>query len=311
MVGVVFSRDRALQLDAALRSFCLHCADPETIRLFVIYKTTSDHHRRQYLQLAKEHSVRRSIVFLSETVFRSDVLNILVAGRAATPGAACWRWLVTLAARLRFPGGIGLSRDPLPYVLFLVDDCVFVRTFQLRAICEALSGHPEALGFSLRLGTNTSYCYMQDKTQAVPSFIPLTHQMLEFDWTTAEDDFAYALELSSSVYRLVDVSSLVSRLAFENPNQLEAQIASHVKFFNSVRPCLLCYQESRTFCAPLNKAQAQYATNRAGTKAEHTTEHLAQVFDQGYRIDVGAYTDFLPNACHQEVELFLKKHDLR
>ncbi len=68
------------------------------------------------------------------------------------------------------------------------------------------------------------------------------------------------------------------------------------------QPALLCYEQSVTFCNPVNKVQTVYA-NRAGTASEYAADHLAELFDQGYRVQVAAYAGFVPSACHQEVEL--------
>ena len=43
--------------------------------------------------------------------------------------------------------------------------------------------------------------------------------------------------------------------------------------------------------------------NRFGIRFNYSCEKLAQLFDEGYRIDVNSYNNFMPNACHQEVEL--------
>jgi glycosyltransferase involved in cell wall biosynthesis len=47
------------------------------------------------------------------------------------------------------------------------------------------------------------------------------------------------------------------------------------------------------------------APNRAGSDPGRSPEALADVFDAGRRIDVNAYRNFVPNACHEEVELHL------
>jgi len=39
-IVLIFSKDRALQLDAALRSFLLHCKDPELSEIRILYTTT-------------------------------------------------------------------------------------------------------------------------------------------------------------------------------------------------------------------------------------------------------------------------------
>jgi len=45
---LVFSRDRAMQLDATLRSFFLHCEDPERADVMVLYRATTPTHAEQY-----------------------------------------------------------------------------------------------------------------------------------------------------------------------------------------------------------------------------------------------------------------------
>ena len=56
------------------------------------------------------------------------------------------------------------------YVFFMVDDNIFVKDFLLKDIIEALNRNHRAIGFSLRLGRNTGYCYMQRRDQSLPPF---------------------------------------------------------------------------------------------------------------------------------------------
>jgi hypothetical protein len=83
---------------------------------------------------------------------------------------------------------------------------------------------------------------------------------------------------------------------------LEGRLAAQAQEFTKIRPSLLCFEQSVAFSNPVNKVQNQF-NNRSGNKIEYTTERLAQMFDAGYRIDVDAYSGFVPNSCHQEVEL--------
>jgi len=71
-------------------------------------------------------------------------------------------------------------------------------------------------------------------------------------------------------------------------------------------PSLLCFENSVAFCNPINIIQEQ-VINRSGVNYEYSTDRLAQLFADGYRIDIGAYTGFIPNSCHQEVELVFEK----
>lgn len=273
-IALVFSRDRALQLDGVLRTFLLHCEDAKEMQIRVLYKTTSSLHSRVYEQLVAEYRQHSSIQFIPEMDFRTDVIKLVA---------------------------------PFDHVLFLVDDNIFVRDFCLSNILSGLDDHPEAIGCSLRLGENTTYCYPLHTRQLVPEFIPLGRGLLKFDWTEAEYDFAYPLEVSSSVYPVKTFLPLLTQLPYQNPNTLESLMDASKGSFRQSKPWLLCYEQSLTFCAPFNKVQTVAPNNRSTTCAEYTAENLAGRFEEGFRMEVAAYRSFVPNSCHQEVPLKLSR----
>ena len=49
IIGLVFSKDRALQLQATIESFLLHCS--EDVEICVLYKATNELHQEQYENL--------------------------------------------------------------------------------------------------------------------------------------------------------------------------------------------------------------------------------------------------------------------
>jgi hypothetical protein len=266
VAGVVFSRDRPLQLEALLRSFLLHCCDREAVQLRVLYAATSARHVALYEALAEEYP---SVTFVRERDFRGDFLAAL---------------------------------GDVPYVLLLVDDTLFVADFSLTEVTTALEERSEALGFSLRLGRNTTYVYTLDRPQPMPPFAETSPGVLELDWRAATFAFGYPLEVSSSLYRAGDLRPIVERLAFTNPNTLEVELDRAARADSTLRGRLLCFERSVAFSAPLNVVQ-QVFPNRASGRVEYTAEALADAFAAGDRIDVTAYAGLVPDACHVEVEL--------
>jgi hypothetical protein len=265
-IVLIFSKDRALQLDATLRSFLFHCKDATKIILKILYTTRNALHKKQYEELDREYNY---VEFIKETDFRENVLSLLPSYK---------------------------------YVFFLTDDNIFIKDFLLFEVIESLQRHTDALGFSLRLGMNSTYCYPLDKNQTLPEFQVLEKDILKFNWTTAEYDFGYPLEVSSSVYGVEDILPFIARLPFQNPNTLEVFMEKNKYLFRNKKPLLLCYKQSITFCAPINIVQTAWP-NRASGKMEYTVDNLANLFEKGYRTDISAYSDFIPNACHQEIEL--------
>jgi hypothetical protein len=195
-------------------------------------------------------------------------------------------------------------------VLLLVDDNLFVQDFYCKRAVDALKEREELLGFSFRLGRNTTFSYPMGRNQTLPHTESLGNDMLIFDWTRSDGDFGYPLEVSSSIYRLRDILPLLMAISFDNPNTLEERLAFHARNFRSKRPLLASFQHSVTFCNPINMVQS-VMSNRSGESIGYNADELSSRFEQGERIRVDAYSGFIPHACHQEVELVFESHEVR
>ncbi len=321
---VVFSRDRAMQLDAVLRSLFLHCHDVDNANICILYKTTNKQHEKQYQELVEEYSGR--VFFMQQQNFRQDLLSHLnpfeknkfwgfvflllcTFGRIGPPlGSLLDRiWRRTISPVLIYLSTLLVAEVPKDtFILFLVDDNLFVRDFYIEEAIDILNQTERLLGFSLRLGENTTYCYSGRRIQSLPKFESLGENIAYFDWTTSDGDFGYPLEVSSSIYRLCDILPLLMAVSFDNPNTLEDRIAFNVRNFRSNRPLLACYQRSVTFCNPINMVQS-IMPNRSGESEKYSADELLSRFERGERVDVEAYNGFVSEACHQEVELVFRK----
>jgi FkbM family methyltransferase len=265
-VGLIFSKDRALQLRAAMESFLLCCGDADRLDLCVLYTTSGPRHSRQYEQLK---AIFPQVTFVEQADFKGQVLSIL---------------------------------DGRRYALFLVDDSIFVRPVRMEDVTQALQGQTDAIGFSLRLGTNTTYCYALGLPQELPPFTEVSPDILKYAWSTAQHDFGYPLEVSSSVFRTADILPLLRKLDFHTPNRLEAALHRSRAELQKSLPTLLMFRESVAFCNPVNVVQHEFA-NRHGNTHSYTSEDLASRFEQGLKIDVESYIGCTPGSVHQEAEL--------
>ena len=277
LVGIMFSKDRAMQLDGTLRSFLLHCQDYDLLDLKVIYTTSNQIHEKQYHQLIKDYE---RVEFVKEENFREDLISLL---------------------------------KPYRYVLFLVDDNIFVNEFLLKNALNALDNNPYVIGFSLRLGRNVTHrLYPEKRRWIMPEFETEEKGIIKFNWTNGDLDmgFGYPLEVSSSIYRVRDLYLLLKRTEFSNPNTLELVLDRQKDNYKGLINDMLCYETSVTFCNPLNLFKTAWK-NYAGESRENSSETLAEKFEAGYRIDIDAYTGFIPHAYHQEVELKFLKSETR
>jgi hypothetical protein len=300
--ALIFSKDRAMQLDGMLRSFFRWSSEPNLASLSVLYATSNERFRRQYHNL--EGVYQKRVHFIDETDFRTQVLDLIGAHQTARS-----RWFPGSWIRRKTHTSEGTKAPrvkPPTHILFLVDDTLFVRPFSLRLAAEALDSTDRALGFSFRLGTNTVNSYVLQRSQALPSFEHLPDGVQKYSWLQADGDFAYPLELSSSFYRAETIVRLVAGLEFSDPNTLESQLSVHSGRLRRRFPFLLCWENSVAFSVPVNRVQDVFE-NRSGDQALFSVSALADLFDAGKRLDVGALEGFVPSSCHQEVSLPFKR----
>jgi hypothetical protein len=267
IIGLLFSKDRAMQLDGALKSFFLHCKDAVNIDISVLYTTSDWMHKKQYQKLAASYP---SVNFVEETSFKDQVLECI---------------------------------KPYKFVLFLVDDIIFTRDFSVTEMSGHLEDHEDALGFSLRLGMNTTYCYTLYHDQKLPAFTPVDEYTLKFRWTDAEYDFNYPLEISMSIYRVEDIHPLLEKLSFTNPNSMEYVMSCSAHNFGASKAFLLCKRNSLAFGYPVNTVQTFYTANRLGNEYRYSVKELANLFEMGYRIDVEKYNMLATNSTCYEIKL--------
>jgi len=271
-VSIVYSsKDRPLQLDFAISSNKYCCKDWDKFSHYIIYKATNDRFKKAYDTLKKEHE---DCVFIQEGNYKQDLLNIVIQN---------------------------------DYVVFSVDDVIYTTDYFMEDAVNKLGNNPFALGFSLRMGKNTTYCYSQDKQHIMPIFSKVSGKVLKYNWlkelSIYNGDFGFPLEVSGSLYRARDLLFILYNTNWENPNTLEGALYYNLRGL-SYMPEMLLYKTSLCFCNPINKVFLQGNNNRTGNNDKYSVENLLKMYEDGYRIPVNKCYGFVPNACHQEVELF-------
>jgi len=292
--AIIFSKDRPLQLHATLASFALHASDAVEVPLNVLCKASNKDYARGYAQVAEDMVGKLQINWIQESNFKADLLAVMQEPKSAS-------------RRQRLLDRITLRHHRLrtEHLLFLVDDNLFIRPFCLQEIADTLITHTDAIGFSLRVGRNTTSCYSNQCEQPLPPFLSAPPGLL-FSWSGQVGDFGYPLEVSSSVYRCADLIPLLRNLPYNNPNRLEQALSATSGLFARRLSTLLCFEQSVAFCAPVNKVQS-ILDNRSGAQEEYSSEALNALFLDGYRINVSALSEFVPSAAHVEIELPLYK----
>lgn len=267
--GIVFSRDRALQLDGLLRSYaaCVDSAAP----LHLQYSCSSDAHAAAYREVVSRAGVAVTTARREEH-FRQDLLNTLEHLEDET-------------------------------VFFLVDDIVFTRRFNL----ATLTSLPlDTCVPSMRLGGQLTYCYTRSAEQPLPAFGRVQSadtSLLSWRWADGEMNWGYPLSLDGHLFSRVELLRLMQSLTFTAPNSLESALQKHAALYRNRLG--VCFEQSVLMNMPINRVQTEYDNH----SADVTADSLLQAWQAGRQLDIGQYRDYRNKGAHEECELHLQDRE--
>ena len=229
--------------------------------IYVLYKT--EKYWYQYKQLFKEFP---NVTFICEVDLVRDTIHLLSSSE---------------------------------YVLFLTDDTIIRRDFNLSKVFRHIRNNNMVLGFSLRMGKNITHSHITNEPLKQPRFqeskeLSYTH----WDWGSGERCWGYPLTVDATAYRSMNILYLLSDCSNGDPGLIEAHMAAR-KHKMDHHPTMMCFKESVAFCTPVNIVRDNTPCPYARTYL-YTIEYLAKMFDEGKRIDISVLPDI--TSAHQEIQ---------
>jgi hypothetical protein len=266
---LIFSKDRACQLDLLLRSINDNFSD---LSPFVLYKSSSPAFQKGYTKLIKAYP---KVNFVTENNFMGDVKTIV--------------------------DSFTNKRS-----LCLVDDSVIINQFEPNTLSILNDASVHAI--SLRLHPNISYTYPTNITASPVKLTQLNvagEKIYRWEWKQQKDstDFSYPSCIDGHIYNTTFFKFIIAGLTFTNPNSLEEQLNNNRKMF---KPCLACYEHSICLTIPNNLSQNHILTNRKGDNKEYSLESLNKKFLDGLIISTENIYGFKNKAAHEEIGYILK-----
>lgn len=189
---IVFSKDRAAQLDLFIRSFREFVVDADRYSISVLYTYSSSRYKDGYNKIISK--AYDNISFIEEESFKNDLIRCLDGGNEHT--------------------------------VFFVDDDVFTRRFHFYdKDMLTFRRDRDILCRSLRLHRNLSFCYPARKDMNPPLFFGDG----SFHWLGKQGDYGYPMSLDGHIFRTNEILPYIKNLVYTNPNSLEgAMAAAHV-----------------------------------------------------------------------------------
>ena len=182
---IVFSKDRAMQLDALLQTIEKYGKDFFRTNVRIIYKATALRFRAGYELVRQDHPHAE---FLEEIDLKADILS-------------------------------SMSDD---YICMNSDDDLYCNPLPDPAVIEKALISDTAC-FSLRLGLNIDYCHTMDSPIEMPRYEECGG-FIKWNWAEGKYDFGYPLSIVGHVFRTSFIKELTESIEFRNPNFYEERL---------------------------------------------------------------------------------------
>jgi hypothetical protein len=257
---IIFSKDRALQLELFLRSFMRFVKDADKCFLKILYTHSDDKFKRGYDILISE--APSNVVFIKEQNFKQDTINLI--------------------------------NTTNPYTVFFVDDIVFKEPFEFfdeKMMLFILN--PSIACLSLRLNTHLNYCYAEARAMNKPVFIKDN----VYNWTKETGDYGYPMSQDGHIFRTEQIYQLHVDLEYHAPNTLEGKLHLHRK---KLPPLMICYDKSKIINNPMNRVQFASINRCGNISAEYLNDKFLDGYRIDLEPFVGldntaVHTEIAPN----------------
>jgi len=262
LTGIIFSKDRALQLDALLESYFEKVTNP--VNLIVLYKATNVYHLKAYQDVMECYRNHKPAIQYIEEVdsFRDCLLEVLNNVRTKS-------------------------------IFFLVDDIIFINKVDL-SICSKVN--PRTSILSLRLSPYLRHSYAADRKQSPPNFLNsrISAELIEFKWFEQGCEWSDPWSVDGNIYSTAEINILSRISQFNAPNSYEDTLKSFGDI--AVDRIGYCFTQSKILNLAINRVQNEIE-NKSGDIAP---DFLLSQWSKGFRMDRSKFDSHIPISPHEE-----------
>jgi hypothetical protein len=189
IISLVFSKDRAMQLHAFLKSYFENIENYS--KIIVLYKCSNKEHSKSYMTLRDIFS-NYDVEFIEEVSFKKQLINII-------------------------------SKLEESKIFFYVDDLIFTHKFNYGLLNNI---NPYTTIVSLSRGLDMTYSAVLLKDIELPKFTSIYGGLKQFSWTyiKGSSDWAYPINIVGNMYATREVLSMIKSIDFKAPNSLESSM---------------------------------------------------------------------------------------
>jgi hypothetical protein len=263
---LIFSKDRAAQLDLTLSSMKNHFVDWRDYRFHVLFTYSNEMHKLSYDRVMSLHP---EFKWTKETHFRNDTIRI-------------------------FNSFVG------PYVSFLVDDDVFIDNMSLDCPeFKRFSSDPSIAVLSPRIAPYVNYCYTARIGTPPPAIFNGSPWVWNWKDSALQGDWNYPMSIASlHIFRKEDLIQPINNVLFRAPNSFEGNCLAPNPPHH--RPNMICFDRCKVICGTNNRVQTENANYHENS---HTPDGLCHGFLSGKRLNPTINDGIIVPMCHGPVKL--------
>jgi len=263
--GIVFSKDRAIQLYSLLESYLKFVINP--CKLHILYNASNSEHLKTYKELEKIISKKTELIkfCLEENTFKINLMDCISKVRSNN-------------------------------IFFLVDDILFLRSVDFDIVRGIDSSN---YTLSLRLSPQLKRSYTARKKHQLPNFRKSTmdSQLLEFSWTESDLEWSNHWSVDGHIFSTAEIKAISEISDFNGPNSYEGILNTFDTIIINRKG--LCFEESIILNLPINRVQNEFK-NFSG---QLSTEMLLSLWNQGSKINIDKFENYIPESTHEEHEI--------
>jgi hypothetical protein len=274
---IIFSKDRAMQLDLLLKSILLNF-NVEDYKLNILYKASNDEYNRGYNMI---RDLYPQFSYKREENFKSDLMSLF---------------------------------NDSEYTVFLTDDDIIYQSFKLnKDELHNIFMLTDAMCFSLRLGLNTKHCYTMQKLNDLKNFkrhefyhdTDLIEPVISWKVKDGTNDYAYPMSVDGHIFKTTFIKEISNFLEYSNPIMFEAML-SNITNSNIV---ISSYLSSKLVNNPINRVQNVFH-NLSGMNFAYSAEDLNEMYldDVVFNFDKMKFDEI--TGCHQEIQPFFSVNEI-
>lgn len=265
---IIFSKDRAAQLDLLLRS--IKRFYPNIFNIGILYHTSNQKFEDGYTKLwKKQHLPITAEKEIKELSFKDNVRRLYLSMHRAVHYNL---WL-----------------------MFSTDDQVFFKNIELKE--EYLPQKVDEV-FSFRLGLNTIEQDIHKGTKQPPlNFYIRNGELLS--WNPHHyfplHNYGYPLAIDNHVFTIGFFHDVIQKLNYDSSNSLESQLQNHRFKINVLKS----FYHSVSVNIPVNNLSG---CTIAGQVHNYSPEYLNSLYLDNKEINLDKIVNTKIDGCHQEIE---------